>query len=177
MKKRHNGSNLRGKTFWTPQRANAAMGLLTRLIDDLRDAAIEQKSARQGLTRLDKSMGRPSRQQILRVQTLQDDLTQAQQHAASVLTEAKNLGIEVVDPLQGIAILPCLTSQGMGMLVLDRFAGEPLVGWRLLDDPPNVVRKIPTSTDESRALGLAPSPSDPKSDDTASRGPENQNQN
>jgi hypothetical protein len=177
MKKRHNGSNLRGKTFWTPQRAHAAMGLLTRLIDDIRDAAIEQKSARQGLTRLDKSQGRPSRQQILRVQTLQEDLNLAQNHAASVLTEAQSLGIEVVDPLQGIAILPCLTSQGMGMLVVDRFAGEPLVGWRLIDDPPNVVRKIPTFTEESRALGLAPSPSAVKPDGTSTSGPESTNHN
>ena len=157
MKKpRKQGSGQRAKTFWTPQRAHAAMGLLTRVIDDLRDATIEQKSARQGLTRLDHGTGQHGRLEFLRAQSLSDDLRHAKEHEAQVLTEAKSLGVEVVDPMQGIAVLPCLTNQGMGLLVLDRFAEEPLVGWRLVDDPPNVVRRIPTVTEESKALGTVP---------------------
>ncbi|MFM7540277.1 MAG: hypothetical protein ACKO9Z_11520 [Planctomycetota bacterium] len=157
MKKpRKSGSGQRAKAFWTPQRAHAAMGLLTRVIDDLRDAAIEAKSAHQGLHRLDHAKGRQTRRHFLRAQSLHDDLVHAREHEAQVLTEAKTLGVEVVDPVQGIAVLPCLTNQGMGMLVLDRFAEEPLIGWRLVDDPPDVVRRIPTVSQESKALGTTP---------------------
>lgn len=157
MKKpRKQGVGAKARTFWTPQRAHAAMGLLTRVIDDLRDATIEQKSARRGLTRLDRAAGRRNRMQFLRVQNLNDDLKEAKDHEARVLTEAKTLGVEVVDPLKGIAVLPCLTNQGMGLLVVDRFAEEPLVGWRLVDDPPNVVRRIPAVTEESKALAAPP---------------------
>lgn len=142
MRRKQTASTVTPPVIWTPQKAKSAMGLITRVLDDIRSVALDQTAFQLRLTRLGELKGKPDRAQLLGRRSIEEDLEHSKLVGNQLLEEALEIGLHPVDPIQGIAALPCMTSEGLGFLVIDRFAEEPLAGWRLAKDPPGILRDL-----------------------------------
>lgn len=142
MRRKTTAKSVTPPMLWTPQKAKNAMGFLTRVMDDIRSVALDQTATQLRLQRLGDQKGRADRNLLVGKKDLQEELEQSRNLGSQLMEEAMDLGLHPVDPIQGIAALPCMTSEGLGFLVIDRFAEEPLVGWRLAKDPPGILRDL-----------------------------------
>ena len=73
----------------------------------------------------------------------------ARDRLAEVLEELHDLGIECLDPIQGIALVPFANEKQLAWFVYDLFDNEPLRSWRLHNDPLDTRRPIETIKEES----------------------------
>ncbi len=149
MRRKTSAQSVTPPILWTPQKAKNAMAFLSRVMDDIRSVALDQTATQLRLQRMGGQKGRVDRSQLLGRKALEDDLEQSRTLGRQLMDEAMDLGLHPVDPVQGIAALPCMTTEGLGFLVIDRFAEEPLVGWRLAKDPPGILRELKNRDSES----------------------------
>lgn len=153
MRRKQTASTVTPPVIWTPQKAKSAMGLITRVLDDIRSVALDQTAYKLRLNRMGEWKGKPDRAQLIGLRSIEEDLEQSKLAGNQLLEEALEIGLHPVDPVQGIAALPCMTSEGLGFLVIDRFAEEPLAGWRLAKDPPGLLRDL---NGRDKVLGVDP---------------------
>ena len=159
MRRKPTAKSATPPVLWTPQKAKNALGFLSRVMDDIRSVALDQTATQLRLQRTGGQSGRPDRNLILGKKSLEEDLEQSRILGTQLMEEASDLGLHPVDPIQGIAALPCMTTEGLGFLVIDRFAEEPLVGWRLAKDPPGVLRDLnapKTDLPDTKQIELKP---------------------
>ncbi|MFM8932272.1 MAG: hypothetical protein ACKOS8_10400 [Gemmataceae bacterium] len=149
MRRKTSAPSVSPPMLWTPQKAKNAMGFLSRVMDDIRSVALDQTATQLRLQRMGEQKGRADRSLLLGRKALEEDLEQSRNLGRQLMDEAMDLGLHPVDPVQGIAALPCMTTEGLGFLVIDRFAEEPLVGWRLAKDPPGILRELKNGESES----------------------------
>jgi len=149
MRRKTSAPSVTPPILWTPQKAKNAMGFLGRVMDDIRTVALDQTATQLRLQRLGEQKGRADRNLLLGRKALEDDLEQSKSMGRQLMDEALDLGLHPIDPVQGIAALPCMTTEGLGFLVIDRFAEEPLVGWRLAKDPPGILRELKNGDSEA----------------------------
>ena len=157
MRRNHKVKTLPEPILWTPHKARKTLSLLIRVLDDIRSCALDQTATRLRLNRLTSHSGKLGRAALLGQKSLEEKLESSHNFGIQLFEEALHIGLHPVGPVQGIAAPPCMTSNGLGFLVIDRFAENPLAGWRLADDPPGILRNLPDKDSMIPFIGL-PSP-------------------
>lgn len=128
--------------LWTQQQARKVVPYLSSVLHSLREHALEIQAGQIRLARLEKAPGRPTRTQLINISDTRTDLDRQRRRLVETAEELQNLGASLVDPVQGVALLPFTHEKRLAWFVFDLFDTNPLRWWRYQDDPDDFRRPL-----------------------------------
>jgi len=136
MKRRRHAKNraMRLIRLWTYADAVKAVPYFRSLTNALRDHWLELQSKVVEAKRLE-DVRRPKRGQMIALEETQDDLRQAQDKFNDALEELMKMDVFLLDPVQGIALIPFQQADDLAWYVFDLFDEHGLASWRYHKDP------------------------------------------
>jgi len=100
------------------------------------------QSLRARIKQLDNKTGRPDRVTLITIQDGRRDLAQLQEEYDSALEELNSLDMQLVDAVQGTALVPFSHDDQLAWYIFDLFAPQPFHAWRYQSDPDDTRRKL-----------------------------------
>jgi hypothetical protein len=143
---------LRAIRLWTYADAAKALPYLRSLTNSLREHWLELQSRQLDVKRLHE-LRKPKRREMIAVEDALSDVRQAEDNFESVLEELMRQDVFLLDPVQGIALIPFQSGEELAWYVFDLFAEDPLTSWRFHKDPLEMRR--PVSTEAPVAVAAA----------------------
>jgi hypothetical protein len=136
MKRRHERSErMRAVRLWDWSDATKAVPYLRSVIASLREHWLEVLNADHRLRALDKKKGPARRERLLEVKASQDERERAHVKFDDALEELNSVDVYLLDPVQGLALIPFRKEDDLAWYVFDCFADDGLIGWRYEHDP------------------------------------------
>ncbi len=132
----------RGLRLWSHARALAALPYVTSIVRSLREHRLEMQTHKRRARQLADRPGRPDRAALVAHQVALDEAARAEARYDDALKELRALGISLVDPVNGQALLPFVHKKRLAWLLFDLFDDQPLRSWRYQDDPDDVRRPV-----------------------------------
>jgi hypothetical protein len=136
---------------WTYEQARKASPYLASILRSVREHQIDAQRHDFAAKRLANAPGRPDRKSLIAHADATRDSGRAQDRVAEALGELDDLGIECLDPIRGIALVPFANEKQLAWFVYDLFDDEPLRHWRYHKDPLETRRPIETIEETSAA--------------------------
>jgi hypothetical protein len=140
--------------LWARSDAVKAIPYLRSIIASLRENYLEVLNAERRLDLANQKQSAPKRQQILDRETHEDDARRARAKFNDGLEELSRIGVFLLEPVHGIALIPFRKGDDLAWYVFDQFAVSGLIGWRTHSDPIDECRPM-TSLDDAATLPLA----------------------
>lgn len=154
MKRRRERSRrMKAMRLWDWSEATKAVPYLRSVIGSLRDHWLEVMNAQRQLDRSAKHMGPVKRQQIMDRERCEDEQRRAQAKFDDALEELNGVDVFLLDPVQGLALIPFRKEDDLAWYVFDYFTPRGLIGWRYHHDPIEECR--PLDTQEETAVNGA----------------------
>jgi hypothetical protein len=126
---------MRVMRLWDWSGATKAAPYLHSVIESLREYWLEVLNAERRLQLSTKRKAPARRQQWLDERALQDERQRAQTKFEDALEELNRLDVVLLDPVQGLALIPFRKEDELAWYVFDHFADLGLIGWRYHNDP------------------------------------------
>lgn len=108
----------------------------------LREFALQSQSLRRELVAIEERPGRPDRKLLIQQEELKRDLLRSEDEHASAQQELDALDIQVLDALQGQALVPFVHDDQLAWYIFDLFDDKPIRAWRYQSDPDETRRKL-----------------------------------
>ena len=134
-RRRERSERMRAMRLWDWSEATKAVPYLHSVIGSLREHWLEVLNAERQLQLSNKEKGLPSRQQLLDNQARQDERFRAQTKFDDALEELNAVDVFLLDPVQGLALIPFRKEDDLAWYVFDHFTSPSLTGWRYHHDP------------------------------------------
>jgi len=137
MKRRRNKDTriMRTLRLWTYEDAARAVPYLRSVVGSLREHWLEAQSQRRAHERLDKQPGRPDRPRLLAAEQLHAGREEAEGRFNDAIQELMNIDVYLLDPVQGVALIPFRKDDDLAWYVFDQFDERGVTGWRYHNDP------------------------------------------
>jgi len=144
MKRRRNRDprGLRVLRLWEQADAARAVPYLRSVVGSLREHWLEAQSKRRDRERLDRQPGRADRQRILAGQELHATQEAAEDRFNDAVQELVRIDVYLVDPVQGVVLIPFRKDDDLAWYVFDQFDEHGLAGWRYHSDPMEQCRPL-----------------------------------
>jgi hypothetical protein len=133
--------------FWSYGEAVKARSYLRTILTSLREHSLSREGARMRLERLDRRHGRADRETLIQRADAAREVEQADRDFHEAIHELNALDVYSVDPARGLAMIPFKKGNSLAWYVLDLFAQQGLVGWRLHSDPMDTRRPLAEQLD------------------------------
>ena len=147
--------NQKGLRLWSHPRALAALPYLKSVVGSLREHRLEARSQGQRARHLADRPGRPGRAALIAHQEALQEALRADARYDDALRELQGLGITLLDPVRGQALLPFVHRKRLAWFLFDLFDPEPLRCWRYQDDPDDVRRPVGVSEEDAGSYAVA----------------------
>ena len=141
-RRRTKRGSLRAIRLWTYPEAAKALPYLRSITNSLRDHWLELQSTQLAARRL-KGTPRPTRREMIALEETSDDARQAEDKFEDALAELMNQDVFLLDPVQGLALVPFQQGEELAWYVMDSFAENGLSSWRYHKDPMETRRPMP----------------------------------
>jgi len=136
---------------WTYEQARKASPYLASILRSVREHRIDAQRHEVAAKRLADAPGRPDRKSLIAHTEATRESERAQDRVAEAIGELDDLGIECLDPVQGIALVPFANEDQLAWFIYDLFDEEPLRYWRYHKDPLDTRRPIETIQETNTA--------------------------
>jgi len=137
--------------LWTRSDAVKAVPYLRSIIASLRECYLEVMNAERQVKLANQKKSATRLQQILDQEKRDDDLERARTKFNDALDELTKVGVFLLEPVHGFALIPFRKGDDLAWYVFDLFATSGLVGWRNHSDPIDACRDM-SSLDEAVAV-------------------------
>ncbi|MSQ97166.1 MAG: DUF2203 family protein [Gemmataceae bacterium] len=121
--------------LWTLNETTKAAPYLHSVIGSLREHWLEVLAAQRRLDRAPDQPASVKRTQIIEHQAREDERQRAQADFNDALDELNKIDIFLLDPVQGLALIPFRKGDDLAWFVFNHFSAEGTIGWRCHDDP------------------------------------------
>jgi len=128
--------------LWDWSEVTKAVPYLRSVVGSLREHWLEVLNAQRQLDRSAKPKAPAKRQQLLEKQTRQDERRRAQAKFDDALEELNHVGVFLLDPVKGLALIPFRKEDERAWYVFDHFASRGLIGWRHDNDAIEACRPL-----------------------------------
>lgn len=132
---------LRAIRLWTYADAAKALPYLRSLTNSLREHWLELQSRQLDARRLH-DLRKPTRREMISLEEIQNDARHAEDKFESALEELMRQDIFLLDPVQGLALIPFQEGEELAWYVFDLFAEDALTSWRFHKDPLETRRPV-----------------------------------
>jgi len=136
MKRRHRNKKrpMRVIRLWSRPEAEKVIPYLRSVVGSLREHWLDMQSADRDTARIARSPGRPDRARILADESARASKTVARDRFEDALSELSKLDIFLLDPVNGVALIPFGKDDDLAWFVYDQFDEQGLAGWRFHED-------------------------------------------
>ena len=118
--------------LWNYPEATRATPYVRSVLDALRNHYLDTLRHRLVVERL--SAKKPDRNTLIALDEARKDLDRAQDAFKESHRELRKIDIFLLDPLEGIALIPTQKDEDLAWMVFEQFDKEGLVGWRFHKD-------------------------------------------
>lgn len=132
---------LRAIRLWTYADAAKALPYLRSLTNSLREHWLELQSRQLDARRLH-DLRKLTRREMISLEEIQNDARHAEDKFESALEELMRQDIFLLDPVQGLALIPFQEGEELAWYVFDLFAEDALTSWRFHKDPLETRRPV-----------------------------------
>lgn len=141
--KSHRGAKepLRAIRLWTYPDAARAVPYIRSLTNSLREAWLGLQRERLRSRRLH-DIPKPSRAERIALQESANEAGKAEGDFDELLAELMKLDVFLLDPVQGLALIPFQEGEELAWYVFDLFDAEGLTSWRYHKDPIETRRPV-----------------------------------
>jgi len=129
---------------WTHAQAQSAQLYVASVVRSVREHFLEAIRGHNRLEELSKREGRPDRNAIIARDDAQREFDAAKARFDDAENELNRLDVYILDPLQGLALIPFLQDERLAWFIFDLFDNEPLRFWRFQEDPLDTRRPVST---------------------------------
>jgi hypothetical protein len=126
--------------LWNYPEAVRAVPYLRSVLDALRNHYLDSLRHRLTVKRL--SERKPERSNLIALEEARKDLDRAQDAFKDAHRELRRIDVFLLDPLEGIALVPCQKNDDLAWMVFEQFDKTGLVGWRWHKDAFEMRRPI-----------------------------------
>jgi hypothetical protein len=138
--------------LWTLEQARTALPYLRSLTSSLREHWLEANRYRVESRRLKSRSGRPDRHALIAHEEAMQGVCRAADAFQEALEELQNLDIFLLDPVQGIALVPFKQADELAWFVFELFSeSKDLEGWRFHRDTLQTRRPLAEATSQPPA--------------------------
>src|SRR5262245_51263225 len=141
-RRRTKRGTLRAIRLWTYPEASKALPYLRSITNSLRDHWLELQSKQLDVKRL-RDIPRPSRRDMIALEERSEDARQAEGRFEDALAELMTQDVFLLDPVQGLALIPFQQGEELAWYVFDAFAENGVTSWRYHKDPLETRRPMP----------------------------------
>lgn len=141
---------LRVIRLWTHPEAEKALPYLRSITRSLRQHWLEMQSKRRDGQRLG-SVPRPDRSELIALEDLRAAQSKAEDAFNEALEELMSMDVFLLDPVQGLALIPFQQGEELAWYVFDLFEDAGLCAWRFHKDPLEMRRPVPDEAKRPRA--------------------------
>jgi hypothetical protein len=135
--------------LWNYPEALRAVPYLRSVLDALRNHYLDSLRHRLTIERL--SAKKADRNTLIALEDARKDLDRAQDAFKESHRELRKIDVFLLDPLEGIALIPCQKGEELAWMVFEQFDKDGFVGWRWHKDEFELRRPL-TDLAEPRAL-------------------------
>ncbi len=135
MKRRHRNKKrpVRVIRLWAKEDVEKAVPYLRSVVGSLREHWLAVQSLQREAALLGRRPAK-TRDQILAETSVQENSARAEQRFEDALSELTKIDVFLLDPVQGLALIPFRKEDELAWFVFDNFDKRGLVGWRLHQD-------------------------------------------
>ena len=130
--------------LWTWSEMTKAVPYLRSVIGSLREHWLDVLAAERRLEQSAKHQAPLKRAQIIEHETHKDERRRAQTKFDDALEELNAMDVFLLDPVQGLALIPFRKADELAWYVFDHFTSDGVVGWRYHHDPIEECRSLGT---------------------------------
>jgi hypothetical protein len=130
--------------LWDWKDATRAAPYLHSVTGSLREHWIDVLTAERQLQLAEERPAPARRQRLLDEQARRDERQRAQTRFEDALEELNNVDVFLLDPVQGLALIPFRKEDDLAWYVFDHFSDPALIGWRYHHDPIEECRPLAT---------------------------------
>ena len=141
-RRRTKRGTLRAIRLWTYPEAAKALPYLRSITNSLRDHWLELQSKQLAARRLS-DVRKPSRHERIALADTQNDLSSAGDKFETALAELMEHDVFLLDPIQGLSLIPFQENEELAWYVFDLFDEHGLKEWRYHKDPLETRRPVP----------------------------------
>ena len=123
------------RRLWTFEEAQAAVPYFSALTSSLREHCLEMFAKSREVQKLRDRHGRPDRKALIEEQEARRDLLKAEQDYWGALEELSALGVQSLDAVQGMALVPFVHDDQSAWYFFDLFDSQPIRSWCYQSDP------------------------------------------
>jgi hypothetical protein len=136
MKRRHRNKKrpVRLLRLWTHDEAAKAIPYLRSVVGSLREHWLTVQSLERDIALLQRGT-RKAVAHLVAEKTAEESCDRAEAQFQDALAELSQLDVFLLDPLQGLALIPFRKEDDLAWFVYDHFSTPGLAGWRLHEDP------------------------------------------
>jgi hypothetical protein len=127
---------------WTLEEAQSAVPYFSSVARSLRELYLEILAKRQELQIFAERPGRRDFKALIEEQDARRDLEKAEQDFQGALDELTELGVLLLDPVQGTALVPFVHDEQPAWYVFALFDSQPIRSWRYESDPDETRRVL-----------------------------------
>lgn len=142
--------SLRVIRLWTQPEATKALPYVRAITKSLRDHWLTAQSNRVDAQRLSK-LSKLSRSQLISLEDFKNAQFKAEEAFNDALGELMGMDVFLLDPVQGLALIPFQQEEELAWYVFDLFDEQGLTSWRFHKDPLEMRRPMPEEPRKSRA--------------------------
>lgn len=132
---------VRAIRLWTYAEAARALPYVRSLTNSLRDAWLDLQREQLAAKRLH-DLRKPSRSERIALEERLKDAGASEDEFDVLLAELMHLDIFLLDPVQGLALIPFQEGEELAWYVFDLFDAEGLTSWRYHKDPLETRRPV-----------------------------------
>lgn len=122
--------------------AAAAAPYIRSVLASVREHRLDTIQSELKARRLAERHGRPDRAAIVAQQELTREAARQQRLYDEAIDELETLGVQCVDPVNGLAVIPFVHDERAAWYLFELHAEPSLTAWRFHDDPIELVRNL-----------------------------------
>ncbi|MGE5195507.1 MAG: hypothetical protein ACM3U2_23690 [Deltaproteobacteria bacterium] len=146
--------------LWTYAGAMKAVPYIRSLVQSLRDAWLELRTAQTHAERFKARPGRADRNLLIQLEESDRRLQQAAVKVEEIVNEMMALSAFGVDPAAGLAVIPFFRGDVLAWFVFDLFDPRGLIAWRMHSDAQETRRPLSDLEQPPFGAGVANGPPD-----------------
>lgn len=127
--------------LWNSSEVTKAAAYLRSVIGSLREHWLEVLAAQRRLDQEPEKAGMKCAQ-ILEQESRNDERQRAQARFDDALEELNKLDVFLLDPVQGLALVPFRKEDDLAWFIFDHFSTDGVIGWRYHADPIEECRSL-----------------------------------
>ena len=145
--------------LWNYPEAASATPYLRSVMASLRTHYLDSLRLRLSIDRL--SEKKATRETLIAIDDARKELDHSQDAFKDNHRELRKIDIFLLDPLEGVALIPCQHNEELAWMVFEQFDKKGLVGWRWHKDDMDVRRPMKDFPSEANATIAAPEATPP----------------